>query len=149
MCIEVLRYLELPGSYLHLKEPVERVHVRLIKSVLAGENIPALLEFTEAPGFEHEFLLFWLPVALVDGLQHAAVADGLDDRRQVFLAGRDIFEDNAVLESRTLVQKAVKAERLEHPLANIARPDYLLILYLICISVPAVAYNLDSEDVVD
>lgn len=67
---------------------------------------------------------------------------------QELVAGRDILEDDPVLDAGALVQERVHAERIQHPRAETIPVQIIVILNIIGI-VPAVACNVYSKDICD
>ena len=146
--IQIRRQLECVGKNLHGEHPIQGVHVRLevLVVILVAVQVPAALELPDEIRLQLKGPFLVHAITLIAYLQFPVIPDCLDNCSQELMAGWHILEKDPVLHSGTLVQEGVQAKGVQHPRTDTGSVHILFVGDTVGV-VPAVADNLDSEDI--
>ena len=114
-----------------------------------ADDVPALPEYFDAVGLDGVDAGGVVPVALVQEFDFEAVAHGFDDGCEELAPGGDFFEEDAAFEVMAFVDEVIDGEGVEEPVADASFFHVFGVFDVIVIAAPAVAFDVDVEDLFD
>ena len=113
--IEVPGVFEAFGGFLQREDAVQGIDGRFGSLGVLCQQVPAVLEHLDGIGCDGDGVSFSAAELAVCHFQLVADFHGVDDEWQVFVAGRDALEDDAVSQRPAFHEEVAHGEGVVHP----------------------------------
>lgn len=142
--LEILGQFKCRVGDFDLIDAVESVDFDFI-AVVAGQDIPAVLEQLDAIGLDWEGVAVGLVEGVIGDVDNAVLLHRLQERRHMVASGGNLVYDDTTFKREVLPDEIADSKRFKHPFFELVLVDVLRIGYVIEIATDLLTVYHDAE----